>query len=244
MKHSLLALALACSFSTVARAADDAGASESDLELAKAHFNTGQIDYDKGRFVDAAKEFEEAYRLSGRAPLLYNMGKSYDGASDFAHALVAYRRFIASGPTNAGDLDFAKKRVALLESLVGHIALTNAVAGSSVLLDGAAVGHAPMDAMNVNPGRHNLELQHEGYANFKQSIAVPVGGTVTVAAKQVDLVKVVRVEVPQKERTPVYKTWWLWTTVSAVVVAGVVTAVVLTTNSSSSGLNVQLPTVR
>jgi hypothetical protein len=113
-----------------------------------------------------------------------------------------------------------------------------------VLLDGGAVGHAPVDAMTVNPGRHDVELQHEGYANFKQTITVPVGGTFTVEAKQVDLVKVVRVEVPQKDRTPVYKKWWLWTAVGgAVVVAGVVTAVVLTTGSSSGGLNVQLPMV-
>src|SRR6187401_2369711 len=72
--------------------AADAGA---DVELAKAHFATGQIYYERGRFPDAAREFEEAYRLSGKAALLYNMGNAYDGSSDAARALTAYRRFLA-----------------------------------------------------------------------------------------------------------------------------------------------------
>ena len=239
-----IVLALIVALPGLARAADDGGANDNDLELAKAHFNTGQIDYDKGRFADAAHEFEEAYRLSGKSLLLYNVGKSYDGASDFARALGAYRRFLAAS-SDSSDRRFAENRVQLLETLVGRIGVEHAVEGSSVLLDGAPVGKAPLDALVVNPGRHSVELQHEGYANFKSALDVPVGGTSTLDAKQVELVKVVRVVEPQKDRTPVYKKWWLWTAVGgAVVVAGVVTAVVLTTKSSTSGLDVTLPAVR
>ena len=82
-------------------------AGSDDVDIAKAHFNTGQVNYEHGRFDDAAHEFEEAYRLSGKAPLLYNVGKSYDGGNDFARALDAYQRFLAAAPTDNPDRDFA-----------------------------------------------------------------------------------------------------------------------------------------
>lgn len=233
MKHSLarssllVVLAIFSLSPTAIAFADDGGAQPgADVDLAKAHFNTGQIYYDKGRYNDAAHEFEEAYRLSGRAPLLYNVGKSYDGASDFARALDAYRRFAAAAPENSSDREFVDKRVQMLESLVGKIAIDGAAAGSSVTLDGNAAGVTPREPLLVNPGRHSLDLMHEGYANFHAAVDVPVGGAVTLAVKQLELVKVVRVEVqPQRDRRPLYKKWWLWTIVGGVVVAGVVVGV-------------------
>jgi tetratricopeptide (TPR) repeat protein len=243
MKLAPVLPALFFAFAATARADDGGAAAENDVELAKAHFNTGQIDYDKGRFVEAAHEFEEAYRLSGKTLLLYNMGKSYDGASDFAHALDAYRRFM-SATSPSSDRKFAEGRVQLLTTLVGHIKVENAIAGSGVLLDGNTIGKAPLAELTVNPGHHALELQREGYANFKGGVDVPVGGSATLTAKQVELVKVVRVEVPEK-RSPLYKKWWLWTAVGGVLVAGgVVAAVLLTQKSSNDGLGVTLPMVR
>jgi hypothetical protein len=132
-----------------------------------------------------------------------------------------------------------------LATLIGRITVENAVAGSSASLDGNSVGTAPLRELVVNPGRHTLELQREGYANFKAGVDVPVGGATVLTAKQLELVKVLRVEVPAKERTPLYKKWWLWTIVGGALVAGgVVAAVVVTTRPGTSGLDVQLPAVR
>ncbi len=218
-----------------------------DVDIAKAHFNTGQAYYEHGRFEDAAREFEEAYRLSQKAPLLYNVGKSYDGNNDFAHALDAYQRFLAAAPPDNPDRDFATKRIEMLETLVGKVALDGAVAGSAVTLDGKAIGATPLAPVVVNPGRHKLELAHDGYATFRSAVDVPVGGTATVPVKQAENVKVVTVAAPARERdVPVYKKWWLWTAVGgAVVVAGIITAVVVSGDSSNNGLpTVQLPQVK
>jgi tetratricopeptide (TPR) repeat protein len=219
-----------------------------DVDIAKAHFNTGQVNYEHGRFADAAREFEEAYRLSGKAPLLYNVGKSYDGSNDFAHALDAYQRFLAAAPPDNPDRDFSQKRVEMLLTLVGKIAVDGAVDGSAVALDDKSVGTTPLPApLLVNPGRHKLELAHEGFATFRAAVDVPVGGAATVAAKQIESFKVVTVggAGPQKD-TPLYKKWWLWTAVGgAVVVAGIITAVVVTSDGSTSGTpTVQLPQVK
>jgi hypothetical protein len=222
-----------------------------DVEIARAHFATGQAYYEHGRFIDAAREFEEAYRLSPKAPLLYNVGKAYDGASDFARALDAYRRFaiataaVAVADTvDSADADFAGKRVQLLSSLVGRLTLVGARAGSTVQLDGAAAGTTPLPELAVNPGRHALAVAHEGLATFRAQIDVPVGGALSVAVRQLDSAPLV-VTASAAPPVPAYKKWWLWTAAGgAVVVAGVIVAVVLTSSGSSGPPTLTLPTVK
>jgi tetratricopeptide (TPR) repeat protein len=244
MRKLSLMLLLVC---TTARAQPAPASTGDDVDIAKAHYNTGEVNYEHGRFADAAREFEEAYRLSGKAPLLYNVGKSYDGGNDFAHALDAYQRFLAAAPPDNPDRDFAQKRVELLLTLVGKIAVDGAVAGSALTIDDKRAGTMPLAApLVVNPGRHRLELAHEGFATFRSAVDVPVGGTATVAARQTEAIKVVTVAGAREKDTPIYKKWWLWTAVGgAVVVAGIVTAVVVTSDNSTNGTpTVQLPQVK
>ncbi len=214
-----------------------------DLELAKAHFNTGQIYYERGRFPDAAREFEEAYRLSNRPELLYNMGKAYDGSSDAARALTAYRRFLAQ-VRESPDRPWVEGRVDQLGKIVGRFAITSTVEGSSVKLDGAEIGTTPLaEPVEVNPGSHDLEVAHEGYSTWRSKVVASPGQTQTVAAEPRSLIKIVEVE---KKSTPVYKKWWLWTAVGAVVVVavGVTAGVLASRDDGVSGPHAQLPAVR
>ncbi|HET8936751.1 MAG TPA: hypothetical protein VFN67_25080 [Polyangiales bacterium] len=50
--------------------------------------------YQLGRFQDAAREFEVAYGLSGRAALLYNVYISYREALDTPKAAGALRGYL------------------------------------------------------------------------------------------------------------------------------------------------------
>jgi PEGA domain/Tetratricopeptide repeat len=197
-----------------------------DLELAKAHFATGELYYERGRYPDAAREFEEAYRLSQRPELLYNMGKSYDGIGDHARALAAYRRFLNAvvvSPDRAQVTDRAKQ----LQLLVGVVTIKASVDGSAVTIDGLAVGTTPLaEALELNPGAHKMEIVHEGFATWRGDVTAAPGAQQTVNAEQISLVKVIRVEVPEK-KVPIYKRWWLWTAVGVVIAAGAVTAGVL-----------------
>lgn len=249
---SIMLLLCATAQAQPAPAASDAAPSTAaspveDVDIAKAHFNTGEAYYEHGRFADAAHEFEEAYRLSQKAPLLYNVGKSYDGANDFARALDAYQRFLAAAAPDNRDRDFATKRVELLQTLVGKVTLAGAVDGSAVTLDDAPSGTTPLAApIVVNPGRHRVAVAHEGYATFKSAVDVPVGGGVTLPVRQTEAVKVVTVAATREKETPVYKKWWLWAAVGgAVVVAGVITAVVVSGDAANHGPpTVQLPQVK
>src|SRR5581483_2888736 len=213
-------------------AADPTG---TDVELAKAHFATGQLYYERGRYPDAAREFEEAYRLSNRAELLYNMGKSYDGIGDHARAAAAYRRFL-NAVTSSPDRPWVTERVQALALLVGHVTVKCSVAGSLVTVDGQPVGTSPLaETLELNPGGHKLEIAHEGYATWRGDVVASPGGELTVNAEQISLVKVIRVEVPTEKKVPIYKRWWLWTAVGVVIVAGAVTAGVVASQQPPVG---------
>jgi tetratricopeptide (TPR) repeat protein len=65
-------------------------------EQAKSHFKVGKTLYEAGRFAEAAAEFEKAYALSKKEPLLYNIYVAYRDASDLPHAIDALRSYLAS----------------------------------------------------------------------------------------------------------------------------------------------------
>src|SRR5262249_44501927 len=154
---------------------------------------TGEIYYDRGRYQDAAHEFEEAYRLSNKPELLYNMGKSYDGLGDQARALDAYRHFLKQ-VSSSPDRETVQKRVEALSKLVGTIVIKVPNQGATVRLDDKEIGVVPFtDVIEANPGAHLLEVSQEGYATLRQKIVVAPAATLEVATPLKSLVKVVEV---------------------------------------------------
>jgi tetratricopeptide (TPR) repeat protein len=243
MRDFALLSLLSALYCNLARAAEPPPGA--DLELAKAHYATGQIYYERARFPDAAREFEEAYRLSGRPELLYNMGKAYDGSSDAARALTAYRRFLAN-VSQSTDRPWVMGRVDQLGKIVGRLEITSTVDGSTVKLDGNELGLTPLkEPVEVNPGSHDLEVGHEGYSTWRGKVVAVPGQATAVAAEPKSMVKIVRVEV-EKKSTPTYKKWWPWTIAAAVVVvaAGVTAGVLVSRDDGVSGPHAQLPGVR
>ena len=70
----------------------------SEEQEARVRFNAGQMAYDSRRFEDALRDFRRAYQLSGREPLLYNIGLAADRLRRDAEALEAFRHFVAALP--------------------------------------------------------------------------------------------------------------------------------------------------
>lgn len=62
---------------------------------AREAFERGRIHYDNGDFARAAAAFEEAYKLSGREGLLYNLYLSYRDANQQEKAADALRNYLA-----------------------------------------------------------------------------------------------------------------------------------------------------
>ncbi len=83
--------------------------------MARAYFEDGRASYEAGRFADAAEQFEQAYRLTHRDALLYNIYLAYRDLGDDAHAADALRRYLATLAADAPDRQRLEARLAVHE---------------------------------------------------------------------------------------------------------------------------------
>ncbi len=84
------------------------------MEAAKAHFAAGSAYYDQANYADAVKEFNEAFRLSKRTDLLYNIAVCYERLNDLDNAIATLKRYLTERP-DAPDRVTIQSRVANLE---------------------------------------------------------------------------------------------------------------------------------
>jgi tetratricopeptide (TPR) repeat protein len=70
---------------------------------AKIHYEAGAQHYARGRYVEAIREFEEAYRLSSAAALLYNISQAYERLGDLVRAREYLQRYLATDAVAAEE---------------------------------------------------------------------------------------------------------------------------------------------
>jgi tetratricopeptide (TPR) repeat protein len=69
-----------------------------DDERAKAHFLAGQSYYDQASYTDALREFNEAYRISKRPALLYNIARCHEALEQYDDAVKMLERYLQEDP--------------------------------------------------------------------------------------------------------------------------------------------------
>jgi tetratricopeptide (TPR) repeat protein len=69
-----------------------------DAKLARQHFEDGSRLYDLGKFREAAREYEEAYKYKPDPALLFNIGQAYRAGGQTSEALTAYKSFLRKLP--------------------------------------------------------------------------------------------------------------------------------------------------
>lgn len=112
-----VSLALGCaavgvSGSAQAQASEKAAADRRAREL----YEQGDTAYAEGRYEEAYKAFKEAYDLSGRSQLLYNVSNSLERLGRYEEAAAALEKYLKSG--KARDKDVVEKRLANLQKRV------------------------------------------------------------------------------------------------------------------------------
>jgi tetratricopeptide (TPR) repeat protein len=86
------------------------------VDQARTHYDAGRSYYEQLRYEDAAREFQEAYRLSGRSHLLKNVAVSHQHAEAWAEAISAFERYLEESP-DAEDRAEIETRLARLREL-------------------------------------------------------------------------------------------------------------------------------
>jgi tetratricopeptide (TPR) repeat protein len=86
-------------------------------EAAKESTKKGTAAYNLGSYDEAAKNYEEAYRLIQKPELLFNIGQSWRQAGKADKALTAYKSFLRTAPPEADNREQVERRVAELEKI-------------------------------------------------------------------------------------------------------------------------------
>lgn len=91
--------------------------SEADEARARQHFQAGQNHFSELQYDEAAREFAEAWRFSGRAEMLFNLSIALERALEFDRAIEAVERYLAVAPPDAEQRPLAERRLDRLRTL-------------------------------------------------------------------------------------------------------------------------------
>jgi tetratricopeptide (TPR) repeat protein len=161
-----------------------------DAAAARAHFEAGTRAYNLGEFRQAAEEYRQAYRLKADPRLLYDIALSYRLGKDGEQALFFYRSYLRNLPEARNRKEVVQRIAALEEQIKQQQAPPNDVVKPLP----PVVTAAPAQEAPPSPVQLHVLAQ-----------PTPATRTELVAAPS---------------RRPVYKRWWLWTSLG-VVAAGV-----------------------
>lgn len=92
-----------------------AAAAHAEEAAAAEHYKAGVAAFDAGRFAEALAAFTEAYNLSSKTDLLYNLGVCAEKVGDRDKAIAYYRLYLEEKP----DAEDAAEVKARLEALQG-----------------------------------------------------------------------------------------------------------------------------
>jgi hypothetical protein len=183
----LVHLAAPASLSAQAAPTADAAHSAATDEEARVHFRLGTAYYDSGRFAQAAQEFKQAYELSKRPQLLYNLFLAYRDAGDIHNAASALRQYLKDNPEVEERSKLEARLQALDKILEGQPAPqaqpTPAQTAPGPVSEPAAQQAAPAP---TQPVEETDKLKWLPWTLIGSGAALIVGGVVTGALAKSD----------------------------------------------------------
>lgn len=160
--------------------------SDATVADAKRHFEAGLKLYAERVYAAALTEFEESYRLGGRATALKNVAQCHRELKQFAEAYDAYNQLLVlhgNDPVlKAPEKAAAKKALAELAKIIGTVEILAEPPGAEVSIDGKVVGVTPMRPVHVDLGDHEVKITKVGYEPFAKSVTVVAEQSVSVSA--------------------------------------------------------------
>lgn len=97
---------------------------------ARAHYQQGRAFYERGDFPQAAEQFQQAYDLSGRPRLLYNLFLAHRDAGQLSQAVEALSAYLSTATDIPNRALLEKRREVLRETLAREQAAREAAAAA------------------------------------------------------------------------------------------------------------------
>lgn len=135
---------------------------DADQSRARELYQNGQDLYDEGSYGPAIGAFQEAYRLSGRKALLFNIGNAQERQGELDAALSSFNEYRAFAP--AEERESLSRRVSALQRRISERDAATAAAVPTLSPD-AVPERPPIESVGRSPGR----------------LMTPIGGAAAVA---------------------------------------------------------------
>lgn len=173
-------LALVATLATTSAAVAHAQGTARDLARARTLDQQGARAYAEGRYTDAIRYFEEAYRLGAPPIELWNIAKCHDRVDQPERAAEVLDRYLATPDLPKSDRAEAQQLLDAIKKRPSSLTVTSAPDGASVVVDGKSMpGRTPLTG-TVAPGRHDVTVTRTGYDRYSSTFEAKFGRAVIV----------------------------------------------------------------
>lgn len=133
--------------------------------------------FEQRNYEGALAEFERVYQLTGRADLLFNIGRTQQSLGRYPEAATALEEYLR----RAADLSAERRAeveqlLASVRRYIAYVRLEAEPAGATVRFDGQPVDAARRAAdIPVGPGRHTVEVSLDGHRTAQEVVVLASG---------------------------------------------------------------------
>ncbi|HEY6729304.1 MAG TPA: PEGA domain-containing protein [Polyangiaceae bacterium] len=151
---------------------------ESLTGVARAEYEAGRILYMDGDYQTAVVKFERAYQESKDPRLLWNMAAAEKNLRHYVRVEELVRRYLDESGAQLTETERADAQVLLdtVSQFIGDVTIKVQPDGSSVAVDGAAVGVTPLPKpVRLEIGTRLLEIKKDGFVPQRESFQISGG---------------------------------------------------------------------
>lgn len=140
--------------------------SKDDIRKAKERFKEGKELYNEEDYLGAAEAFKDAYELSQRSELLYNIGQAYRLAGNLGDAESYFKQYLEERPDAPNEEEVVETIIEIQQEIAAQIAtiqVTTRQEGRQVFVDDEEQARCSTPcSVQVPPGTYELTVRGEG----------------------------------------------------------------------------------
>jgi tetratricopeptide (TPR) repeat protein len=138
-------------------------------------YSAAKVAYDAGSYAEAAGLLAKAYGVRPEAPLLFNMGRSYELAEMYPEAIDAFTRYVEVAPES--EREAARERLYSVKAKFGKGWLTVRAtpADSTVQIDEETPVAPPIERLLRPAGTHWVKVTAPGMVSSRTRVDVKAG---------------------------------------------------------------------
>jgi hypothetical protein len=204
------------------------------------------VEYERGNFEEAREHMRAAHDVFPNARTLRGLGKVEFELRNYGESVKLLEAAMASQVKPLDDTlrVEVEQILARARAYVGEVHVNVEPGSATVSVDGVAVASGPNAALALVVGDHVLEFRASGHLPERRAIRVKGGESITVRVvlpspaepgARLVVENALGAHDTRLDEKPVYKRWWVWTTVGAVIAGGVLAGVLIARSGSDEG---------